>query len=221
MAHLLAQHSFQGISGIAEDRYVNTFHFEVADGYSADKLEAISNAVRDFYTAPASVIGVGLGTYMSGLMDTEGHTVKIYDMADLKPRAPRHSEVHPFSGSTYGGGNPLPEEVAVCLSFASAPESGTPAARLRGRIYIGPLSTSAMPTPTSNNPSRPDSTMRQVLVQLAADLAAQVATDLITWCVYSGVDSELRPVVRAWSDNGWDTQRRRGRDATDRESLVF
>jgi len=37
--------------------------------------------------------------------------------------------------------------------------------------------------------------------------------------VWSGVDATGRAVVRAWVDNEWDTQRRRGTTATERTEI--
>ena len=61
-------------------------------------------------------------------------TVKVYDMADAKPRVPRALATHvPATPET---GTLMPREIASCLSFY-AHNPGIPSQR--GRIYIGPF----------------------------------------------------------------------------------
>lgn len=217
MVLLKVQHSFQGISGIAKDQYVNTFHL-TAGGFDDDSLLGLSTAVRAFYTTAGTGLGsVPIVQYLAGIADTPGARVKIYDMSDPIPRQPIYETT--YAPITMGGAQQaLPSEVACCLSYAAAPVSGVPVARTRGRIYIGPLSTMTMESGTANTVARPSIEFRSALVQAGERLANAVATidPVQLWVVHSPTANTNHGIVRWWADDAWDTQRRRGDAPTSR-----
>lgn len=67
------------------------------------------------------------------LYANRGVTVKVYDMADAKPRVPRAVKIH--VPTTWESANLAPRDLACCLSFY-AHNPGMK--HERGRIYIGP-----------------------------------------------------------------------------------
>lgn len=209
MAILKVQHSFQGVSLLAEDQYVNVFWFGGTDLTGASLL-ALGTAVEDFYHEVPTGKSQSIDQFLSGTADGPGARTRIYNLSDPEPRSPIHENIYDPTAFT-GGGTNLPQEIACCLSYAAAPVSGVPIARLRGRLYIGPLrSTTVTPGGSVSVNSSVDADFRGVLLQAAADMAAQASTAGYEWIVYSPTLNAGHPVVRTWSDDAWDVQRRRG-----------
>jgi hypothetical protein len=107
----------------------------------------------------------------------------------------------------------LPNEVCITVSYFA--QRSLP--RQRGRIYVGPLNGSAMEDTGGD---------ARVTPQCRSDLAAAFKRlgafeDALAWAVFSRKDNEARgPIGGGWVDNAFDTQRRRGRDASVRTSWV-
>jgi hypothetical protein len=174
---------------------------------AADDASAIA-AVPEFTN-----VHKGIQSYYSSLVRQSDHTWKLYDRADTPPRAPVATGTWSFAGAP--AGDSLPKEVALCLSFQGAPLSGTPQSRRRGRIYMGPLRTSALGTD-----GRP---VAGLITQLkdAGDnlLAASEAAASWIWVVYSPTSGLETTITNGWVDNEFDTQRRRGRVPTSRTTF--
>jgi len=192
-------------SGVPEDAATNTFHFSTVATPDSTALANINLRLVAFYDS--------VDAYMSGVISTSLCNVKYYDLADPTPRTPI---------ATYGlgtrswGASGQPEEVAVCISYTAAAVSGEPAARRRGRIYIGPLAAGAVSTGSSSSFASVNVVARTAFANAAAALADQDAPAL--WSVYSPTDGIARKIVSGWVDNSFDTQRRRGRLATVRDA---
>jgi hypothetical protein len=197
------------------DAIVNTFHwFKVGAVNPATDGDAIIDALVDAWTVDHGD-GFVLTTAYASYMKTEDAWIKMYDLADPEPRAPIRSEALPL---TAAGSGELPAEVALCMSYAVAPESGAVAARNRGRIYFGPFSDSRDQIET-NVDSRPANALRGALSSFGSVLIAASTADLY-WTVYSEVDATAQgPVTHGWVDNAWDTQRRRGAAANLRSTF--
>lgn len=187
----------------SKDVATNTFHFStVATPDSAERL-AIAARLDAFYSA--------IDLYLSPVISQSLCTYKFFDLADPPPRVP--VETIPTVGLTFGT-NGLPEEVAICLSYLATPVSGEPIARRRGRIYLGPLSTTAIGQASSSAFTRISSATRTALGNAAAVLADQ--SEASQWCVYSPTDGIARQIKNGYVDDAADTQRRRGRVTTAR-----
>lgn len=211
-------------SALPEDAVVNTLYFdgdEDLDGIATDDdyHQTAFGAVRDFYQAIDLLC-------LAGSVGSEA-TVKIYDMRDAKPRVPEFTDTFTL---TPDATNPLPNEVAVCLSFAAAGGSGLNPRRRRGRIYLGPWPSSSSSTEVVSGQSRPTAAARTAIANAAASMKQ---TDLpigiggsVRWAVYSpttdltsSIDDAFNDVETGWVDNAFDTQRRRGPDATARTTF--
>lgn len=143
----------------------------------------------------------------SSLVRQNVHGYKVYDMADAVPRAPKIDSS--FNLAVAPTGNPLPPEVAVCVSFQGVRQSGASQARRRGRIYLPFLNTSAI-----GADGRPTSTTLD-RIRNAADVlvtASKTGSATWNWVVRSEAGGgAVVSVSDGWVDNEWDTQRRRGR----------
>lgn len=207
MPHLLAQVIMPYDSGLPEDVAVNTFHFTGVDSV-ADMATAIFGRLVAFWSDSHAPLTNPITDYMSKVINVTGARIKMYDMGDAEPRVPVFNESMGLTDNPTGTG--LPEEVALCLSYSAALESGTNPARRRGRIYLGPWATSAITATTvTGNYSRPLGDLIAGIAQGAQELAA-ANTLGAQWVVWSRVDQEANEIVQGYVDNAWDTQRRRG-----------
>ena len=244
---LRATVTFEQTTRLPEDQVQNTFWFQAPDGiYGPSDYAEASAWLNTFYriapTTPVSglaAVGAYLGTTVdrtvapvvemhqptiSGGKIVLGGPVYRADWTDFLPAAASTSN--------------LPEEVAIVATFHAAygsspervpgglpgPEGDTrPRARLRGRIYLGPLSSAASNQP-ANEPARPHINLQNSLVGSMDRLATQLGTDGLRWSVFSptkaleaaDINAGGADVVAGWVDNAFDTQRRRGRRATTR-----
>lgn len=196
---------FQGGSALPEDRYVNTFHFLSPSAYATDS-PLIATAIDAFY----SVVNLNnaVGTYLSPYVSRD-YEIRTYDMDDASPRVPTIYEHQLPAVSINGPLGTIPEEAAVCLSYHAIPPV---TARRRGRIYIGPLCGAALQAATDSAPSR----VSGALVNALNASAVVLVDSGLGWCVYSPTADTWSVIVAGWTDNAFDTQRRRGADATAR-----
>lgn len=190
-------------SAIAADKPQNTWHFQTAVGTTP--YADIQAALAAFYNA--------IRGDLSGRVATNGHRTRIYDLADPEPRAPVYDVSWNFAGST--GSGALPPETALVMSFQGTRVSGVSQARRRGRVYIGPLDVAS-----SDGDGRPaTATVTAIRGAGQALLDASDAAANWKWAIRSEVDNTMVLVNNGWVDDAWDTQRRRGLDATTRQTF--
>lgn len=206
-----AQVVLQGSSGKPEDRYVNTFHFLQNAGSSpiADEtfVEIATRLIAFYNTAGPS--GNMIAKYISSdvLRTTNSAQVRMYDLAEPDPR-PLHLVEWQLGAVTDPGR--LPGEVAVVGSFYGSRNI----ARKRGRIFLGPLNQNAIAT----NTARPHAGFITTIAEAMHTLAYPAGgLPLASWCVLSMVAGPVVTVVEnGWCDDSFDTQRRRGIEASAR-----
>lgn len=218
MAHLRIQHTLQGGSGMPEDRFVNVFHVRSEAVMTEAHLDTVAQSIADFYDLTPSGTAYALAhVYNTAILST-GRSVKIYDMADAMPRHAIKT-LDPGASAFDSSGVNLPEELAMCLSYRSTGSSGTPVARTRGRIYLGPFVDSVLATGGTPGQSKPADTVRDIALAAGRDL--QQALDAIgyQWCVWSGTGNILHTITEVSVDNAWDIQRRRGHAPTFRTTM--
>lgn len=198
-------------SGVAEDAVTNTFHFNVTDAVagSAD----IEAKLEEFYGVNTTTGDSIFGSIMSGNVDNLNVVLRTYNLSDPEPRVPVLTST--LSGLPGPPASALPPELAICLSYRAAYTSGTPNARRRGRIFIGPLNDSVNGAGIAGD----------VVVFSARDTIAAAADRLATasdavsdWVVRSDVGNTTATVIAGWVDDAFDVQRRRGIRATARSS---
>lgn len=186
-------------SGIAADAVTNTWHVKTANDMTLATWNATAVAFNTFYS------GSSFG-FSPDLLNV-GNVIKIFDYADPKPRVPRFQST--FSVSV-GGGVGAPAEVGICLSGKKAAASGDNARQLRGRVYLGPWST------TTVNTARVSVGLRNQIVT-AGQVLAHTLSLISPQPVALGVirddpadPSEFKTYTTMWVDDAWDIQRRRG-----------
>lgn len=201
-------------SGIPEDAVTNTWYFDGDDGDTdAAYWSSVQTLLTTFYQAIDGVI------YPNAM--TGPATLKIYDMRDPLPRVPEYTTTIALTPTV---GTHLPGEVAICLSYQAAAISGQSQKRRRGRIYLGPLSSTV--NDVTGNKSIVTPAACTAIANAAAALENGIANAGVgstKWAVYSPttdavdtLDNAFNDVEDGWVDNAWDIQRRRGLKATTR-----
>lgn len=219
-------------SGFPQDSLVNTFYFdgdEDLDGIAtdADYHNNVFASLTGFYQAfddlvfPESVAPEA--------------TVRIYDMRDAKPRQPEFEDTFALTPAL---SPPMPNELAVCLSFQAVATSGALQRRRRGRVYIGPIRNHSNAVVVIDGQARPSLEIREAICNAAdemkqSDLPIGIGGS-VRWSIYSrttdlgvgspalpgtSIDDAFHDVDNGWCDDAFDIQRRRGPDATAR--VVF
>lgn len=228
-----------GGSGLPEDVFENVVHYSVEEADAPTDLATAMQAFRDFYIVDGPGQSTFLGNYISETVQrtTDACEIRAYFQPDLTGVTPMGSPVGQlaFTMNPAATGSSLPEEVAAVISYngdlsgvpvsitnpTPPPPTVRPQQRRRGRLYLGPLQANAGAEVTSEfRPStafRTDATAAFVTMAQAINALAQGET----FGVWSKADAELYPAVAGYMDNAWDTQRRRGVDATTRTTFAI
>ncbi len=201
MAAIRAQVVLHTVDAVPANFVTNSFCFMGTDP-GADTT-GITTAIKDFYDDITS-------GYWSSVIAPSGHEVKYYDLPGTTPNYPIEEDT--FALGFTPSGTPLPSEVALCLSFHGARTPGFPQARRRGRIYFGPLSSSA------NSSGRPIAALVTAMANAATTFKANIEAlgTGTEWAVWSVADQAPVDITGGWVDNVFDTQRRRGLVETSR-----
>lgn len=206
MVAIKAQVTIPYFSAVPTDVAVNVWSFNVADDTTGE-LSQVGAFLNTFYSAIVS--------YMSPLLDTENASVKGYVRTDAEPQVPRLSG--PLVLGPSGTGDPLPEEVAVCLSFRGALVSGQVPARRRGRVFLGPLRGPVVQVGASSRAEVAAGFQEDIEDAIVA-ATAELTTAGNAHTIWSQTNEENITVTDYWVDNAFDTQRKRGRAPTSRRT---
>lgn len=229
MTFLRAVATINHTSGLAEDAFVNVWHFDSDNNFATDAPEVATRLIAFYQAIDNSV----LSSHVAGPIG-----IDVYNLADPPPRIPGHTATGTLVPAA---GVPLPEEVCCCVSFQGASASGVNMKRRRGRVYIGPLTANTLTSGVASG-VHISSTYTTILANAAADLAhgsGAGAGRLAVFSVRNAADVDGVPygattpvvepdvgwsdaalaagfedVTSGWVDNALDTQRRRGVGAT-------
>ena len=199
-------------NALPEDVCVNVFHFEGPGDFQLPALQDdILNRLRSFYN-DAGDGGGNVASMLGSTVKPDSCRIKLYELVGPPPHPPIRDEPLNLAGS---GTAQLPREVALVLSFQGNRVAGVVQARRRGRVFIGPLTTSIL---DDANDARPTLARRSDLKSAGARLMA-ANTSAARWVVRSTVGAGTTVIENGWVDNAFDTQRRRGSKPTSR--LLF
>lgn len=179
------------------DEVVNVFHLDVGAvvGDLAELTGDVAELFGTYRAIPAPLNRVRASAYIQPV-DPPGTTGPPEEISTF---------TIPQLGSAMG-----PREVALCLSYSADPDEFRP--RFAGRLYVGPWPQSEMNVvPASSGTNTPQLDLQALAVGLQ-----NLGGPDIDWITFSRVTLQGSPVRRWWVDNEWDTQRRRGRVATNR-----
>lgn len=187
------------VTGIARDAVVNTWGIEAVPDETTFKA-SYKAALLAWYDAWSG--------YRSATQLWTGTLIKLYRLTDTKPRVPLWNESLGLSSAVQT--TALPNEVALVTSFQGLRVSGLKQARRRGRVFVGPLATVA----NASASGRPAAALITTLNTASRTLASASATAVDwEWVVISNTPTEgasWAAVSQGWTDDAFDTQRRRG-----------
>lgn len=189
---------------VPREACVNDVYHEVAAGivWGGVDFQNHANEVRDLFAGLNPGSGSTFTTYAN-----RGLLVKVYDMADPKPRIVKAQASHtPTTWESAGLG---PREVACCLSYYGL-NKGIPSQR--GRIYIGPFLLADIAEVVSL-------TVRDRLVDLGHGLF-DIGGQNVKHVVHSPTKNTDTTVQNYWCNNLWDTMRSREQRETARSTLA-
>ena len=202
------QWAWHGVSGLAEDRFVNSTHWQESSLGVGD-FDNVKDMLTNFYTEIPPSGTNAIYNFMDTGSINGNVTLTAYRLSDTKPRQPVYQTELEFSGIP--GDGSLPTEVSLVMSFQATKESGENQKRRRNRIYLGPCGVMA------NDDGRPSNLFIDTVMRAGRGLMNEAAGSFNwTWKVYSPTDDAAYPVWSGWVDNAWDTQRRRGIRSTGR-----
>jgi hypothetical protein len=203
---------------LPEDNVINVMHFKSGEGtgITLSDAQAVADGVATAYegsTLPFSNRLTGNGL------------VEAFSLHDTPPRqAITSSDITGMAA----GFSPIPCEIAVVGSFQATPISGVAQARRRGRLYFGPLTTDAFDVTGGVADVRVTAVVVGRVRDMLNSLTPHTGTLVDPWrlAVYSPTrDAEGASVndatviaTESFCDNAFDIQRRRGADATFRET---
>jgi hypothetical protein len=179
-----------------------------------------SSAMAGYLSTGVSRAAAATAINYYKLQDGALHTVVL---PEGSPVEVTHFTLNPVTATAN-----MPSEVAICVSFhgseaglseavggtGSTHKGGTrPAARVRGRFYLGPFNTTVLAAGTTMS-LIPD----QVLTDVSKACGA-LRTACPSWAVWSRKNGSTVIVDGGHVDNEWDTVRRRRDGATARDTF--
>ena len=218
MALYQVQVSIPYYTGIPEDVVTNVLHFEFGDivAPTGTDFTNLALSLATFYNGCYGAISPNLAT-MAKYMRPANARMKMYALADVKPRVPVFDEETPLTALNQDStSSKLPNEVSSVQSFHGAYVGGISKASQRGRIYLGGLGDGWLDDGDANSFPKPASGALQEATQSAENMLGNTADDGWVWVVRSPTLNQTFDVVGGWMDNAFDTQRRRGQAATTR-----
>lgn len=248
MALVRTSITIPSVTGVPADAFVNTWHWSPAAAPNAALMNTVEGRIMGFYVDKS---GAQVGS-MAGYMSKEASraagavTAKSYILPGTPGDVGSPDHMSNYTLTDEGGGQELPAEVSICLSYhgslvdlaeragADTPivtddravDEGAPAThpgrirlaeRHRGRIFLGPLNTSMCGIgPGGAGRQRPSAAFQNDVKIAALALNADLATLGAPWIVFSRRDWAGYGVVGGFIDDAFDTQRRRGAKAASR-----
>lgn len=184
----MANYSFQvalhSNTGLPEDDVVNVLYYDI------NAPDTVEGQMDEVFAAYQQLIGLYIG-------DVSGVTIKAYAGAAGQP-----VNVKDYTASAGPGTGP--GEVAICLSYSAQDDPEASTGRQRGRIYIGKIVGGYTGDP------RPTGALRTKVLDFGELLASVGTASNTTWMMHSKTDNAFRKIESIWTDDAWDTQRRRG-----------
>lgn len=198
-------------NGDTAKSFSNTFFFgdaaasELSHSAAADKIKEV---LDDFYGDAHTPGTVPIAGWFAAHVSITNSRYKIYDLSVPAPRTP---QTRSWKSMTVNTGR-APNEVAAVISYRSDAGSGgggTLDKTKRGRLYIGPLSSTTWEVNTTADDVQFISSFQNSLLGAASWLQNNPDPDIV-WLQYSRKLDALDFVDGGFVDRNYDTQRRRG-----------
>lgn len=206
---------FPYASGLPKDVSENTFSF-FSDLPSDPAIRTeVVNRLLAFYNSVHAPGTAAICTFISPIVQRAQCRIKLATINSETGLQSGLTEERAFALGTTPSGASLPLEVALVASFRGPTSGGSlPLQSRTGRVFIGPLTSSSQSAAVDPIPS---SGLINAMLGASKALAEQSDTDAV-WTIWSRKYEALSGVTTGWVDNEWDTQRRRGNEATSRSA---
>lgn len=207
MGFLRAQVTLAADTSVPSDGAQNVWHFNTSGAIDTGLCDDATTVLTAFYN--------DLGDFWASSL-TGGMTIKYYDLEDAEPRVPVATHNSTFAVET----DSLPAEAAVCLSMHGVLGSGVNSARRKGRIFLGPCAKAVCAI--EDDAARVAGTFTSNIAAAAATLLTDGGSLGLILSVFSptqfagggGYAGAFSSVIGGHVDNAFDTQRRRGPEAS-------
>lgn len=201
MPILKAQVTIPDVNGVTADDAVNSFYVEQSGAPDNTLYLGWEGLLSTFYT--------DISSYTWYEYDTTALYLKIYDAQGVKPNYPLYENT--FAGGPNLSSNPLPREVALAISYKNVTSNVIDRKNRRGRIYMGGVGESY-----NELDGRPTEALCQGLRDAFKNYvtAVRALPSAPLPVIFSPATFGAYPIEEVRVDNEWDTQRRRGRKAT-------
>lgn len=242
MPPILATVGLQALSGKAEDVMVNTFTIDVPAPFTALIGGDIKFALELFYFSTNAPGVLPIYDYLGPMISrAAAPIVSLYDLTGHLDGSPHGSPVYADTlGMTGAGAAPatgIPSECAAVLTLrgdgwqtalVEVPDGADagalvdrPRQRRSGRIYIGPFRSDVAQTAAGTGNVVVNGNLRNAMLYGAQRMKGELDAGGYDWCVWSRKDANLYPITHVQVDNAFDTQRTRGTDSTERDTLAI
>lgn len=229
--YLRTQTTIPNVNGIPEDSI--TWSFAWKNETQTDPSGQAQGVLDRIHLLMAGIVGASAtsGFSFSNNLRPGLAVTKVYDWSLPKPRVPIKEGTHAGINTPVATGFELPYETALVVSYEGARVSGANMRRRRGRWYFGPMQLFSV-----SDAIFPPTAVIDALLDLFCDTMAPggpmqlaVYSPYTHWGLAVGErppEGESPPEIPAalgasfsdvwtvWCDNAWDTQRRRGLEAT-------
>jgi hypothetical protein len=199
-----AQVTLISATGASEDNQSNTFAAGQIGTLDLTYAQNWTTTIKAFYDLVVNNGG------LKGISQNN-HVIKFYDIETPQPNYPIWTRT--FNLATVPAAVDMPQEVALCVSYANSLAVTIPRARRRGRLYISGWAE------TGNTNGRPTNLVCDgLLAAFTGYVTAFNALGTLDASIWSRTGGVTYPIDTAHVDNAWDTQRRRGNRSTYRAS---
>lgn len=217
MTTLRIQVTLHNDSGLPVDNAMNTWHVESLEVDRLVGAAAAVTALDAFYLEVQAIFSSALDGNLT------------FDVYDLNDAVPRTVILNSTSIITPDTSPRLPNECAIALSYHSQQVSGSVAARNRGRIFLGPITSDTVTAGTGD--TRVTTTARELISDAAATFMNAGSPTSWQWSVFSPTTAGPPPwtsgeilaatkwVIGGHVDDAFDTIRSRGTAPSGRSSF--
>jgi hypothetical protein len=211
MPTVLSQVETDWNGGVPADASVNDVYHTIGDGIFDPSTDYQNHAdqVRDCFSGHSA--GYSAFTWYQN----RRITVKVYDLADTKPRPERAVSIFTPASINYEDPTHMAApQVCLCLSYYA----GRNIRGKRSRIYIGPFGTTTSISFAAMTRFAPTIVQTGIL-ELGHSLF-DVGGENVAHVIQHTAGGTPSVVTNYWVDDRWDTQRRRLPKATGRLTLA-
>lgn len=213
-------------TGLPKDDSVNSLYFRTAGTLTTGDLDAMIGVLSAFYTTRPTGFGLAISEYFSPDRDPSTNAVRTDAYLMPGSRGPIGTPVHSL-GWTWAPNasnhQPLPDQVAVCMSYKASTVGVVNVRKYRGRIFLGPLSVDVLEEIAGGLGAQTVKPTFRGAINKSAQEVLGTAMEALSfaprWVMWSGTDWTARDVIEVSVDERFDTQRRRLQPSGFRDKL--